>query len=381
MSTLPLPINGEVFDINRLAGRTYVQDFPRLMSQLLEHERNPVFGYCLAPAFIYPLPGKQRIYTQVGKSWGPGCRLRAYRIGNAANWRTLLVHEYSAVTGIMYAEVTATSTFETSQVGATGYFITPYFPEGVNTTSALAFANGGTSAATVDAAREALLLPINRTATVMFADFVFLNRECRLMQNGVDLGAAIHSIVASPTWFLNYAYDQHPGIVDLITTGLLNSTAQLALGRPSDHHWTDFAGNDTLFEAQLLIPFLSTGGTFQIEVGLIGTNAKLSFSYKDTLNTGRFQFVYGVGASYTTIASALTVAAGTWYKFKISISGANIVFDVNGTQTTVAASTYQGVALTNRMTPQIRITQAVAGSSGEAYVDYIYFRKTFPTGR
>lgn len=377
MSTLPLVIAGQTVGLGELAGYNYLSGYPELMTLLIQHCQDPANGYALSPAFIYPFPGKQKIYAQQGRSWQQGQRLRAAKIGLTTNWRTVIVHNYLPLTGELWIEVMASSVYESAQVGSGGWYLTPYFSEPIGA-ALVAIANGGTAAATVDDARVSLQLPLNTTYQTFFSDFIFPDCFCRNIYNNVDQGAAVSYDAGTN---LSIDFSAHPGLMKM-QTQISTDVQQVSFGKAYNHHWADMSGDNSVFESLFHIPALSTSGTYQFETGLIGTNAKISLSYKDTLNAGSFQYVYGTGGAYTTTNTAVLAAINTWYKFTVVISGANVQMTINGaSSTTTAKAAYQGVGTTNRMTPMARLTQAASALSPLVNLDYLYYRKFFPSGR
>lgn len=378
MTALPLDFYGQTVGINQLSGQNYVQGWPELVQLILAASQNPSFGYALPPCFVYPTPGKQRVYAIKGRSWMPGQRLRAYRFGNAGDYRTVMVHAYDFYSGILDIEVVASSTYETEAGAATGYYFTPYFSEPIGA-SLVSIATGGTGGSDIDSSRKALLLPTQRNYSIFYSDFVNPNSWARHSINNVDKGAASFNNTGSGS--LNIDYQNHPGILYMQNVVSVNDVEVVSFGRPFEHGWCDMSGDDTMFESLFYFPALSVSGAYLFETGLIGSQAKIAVSYMDTLNTGKFQILSGVGASYSTFNSALTVASSTWYKVNISISGANVAITINGANgTTVAKSTFQGVTDLNKMIPMARLTMKAAGTIN-SYLDYLYFRRHFNAGR
>lgn len=372
MSQLPLVIGGQLIDFNQLAGFNYVQGFPELMDRSWRHNRDAMIGYTENKTFIYPLPGKQRIYASPGKSWKPGSRLRAYRAGNVSDWRIVNVISYNTVTGELYIEIVGSSTFETAAMGGTAWLLTPFFTD-MTQSAALPIANGGTAATSVDDARASLMLPHHSRYAHFYSDFIQPVSYCRIGSSAVDEGMAI-PVMSSVN--LSEDFATHPGIYRL---GVNTGHRILGFGRYCASRWTDFSGDDTLFEMQFRLPALSSSGSYNFECGLIGTSAKITVAYTDTANSGRFQYIYGANASYSTSNSTLTVVAGTWYKMSIAVSGANINISIGAQSINTSKAPFQGVSSGNRMMPATRLTRT--SGSPIAEVDYMYFRKHFTNGR
>lgn len=378
-STLPLYINNQKITIDQLSGNNYVAGYPELMALFVIHQQDPNLGYTQTPTFIFPTPGKQTFYATPGKSWKPGMRLRAYRFGNGADFRTLIVYDYDAITGKVRAEVVASGLFTTPELNVSGYFLTPYFGEQVGA-AVLGFANGGTGGTNVEDARKGLQFNNNKWFSTLFADFVLPNNYCRYIVAGVDQGPAVDAATGIS---LDYDFSVHPGVFKL-TAGQAgtNIAASLQFGKNYDYDWADFSGDETVFEADILIPALGTSGAYTLEIGLLGPTAKICVQYKDTLNTGRFQIITGVSSSFATFNTTLAAAATTWYKIRMEIISTNISIQINGANgTTVAKGIFQGVSTGNRMTPMIRATSNAVAVEARVHSDYLYFRKHFPTGR
>jgi len=244
----------------------------------------------------------------------------------------------------------------------------------------VALSAGGTGASDIDSARKSLLFNTQRNYNVIFADFINPNSWARHSVNSVDKGSA--AINNNSSAGLPIDYQNHPGILILQNATHLNDVEVVSFGRPWESGWADMSGDDTVFECLFNLSGLSTSGAYLIETGLIGATAKICVSYMDTLNTARFQILSGVSASYSTFNTTLTVAAATWYKVNISISGANVSITINGANgTTVAKSTFQGVSDANKMIPMFRATAKTATGVSIIYLDYLYFRRHFQSGR
>jgi len=387
MSTLPLTLADQLVTINQLAGSNYVPGYPELLNLLGQHPRKLLVGATViaSNAYIYPIPGKQRVWAVKGKGWTSGMRLRAYKAGNLTHYCTILVNDYSAATGQMIFEVLAASYFDLAQPSA--YFFTPFFPESA-ASAVLSTASGGTAGNDIESARVGLKLPCNSKFTELFADFVVPLNICRRIVRRptlFDNGAA----VALPLATNPYDYQNHPGVARVGTgtpTGPISAVGDydgVVLGRPSGHDWADWGADGTVFEAQINLPALITDSKSQVEVGLVGTNAKLLVCYTNGVNTGRFTFQTGVSGSYTTQNTVLTVAAATWYKIRLETVGANIQVQINGANTlTVAKAGFQGLSGNNRMSPLTRMIAIVSSPAQVAIdIDYLYFLREFPTAR
>ena len=376
MAPLPLVIGGQRVTIDQLAGQNYVVGYPELIALIVRHCENPSYGYALAPAYIYPLPGKQKIWALPGRSWAPGQRLKAFRIGDSSDYRIIFVHKYDKMTGELWLEVVAASKFSTIKLGGNGFFLQPHFLEPVGA-SAVAVANGGTAGTNVDEIRASLMLPFNPSYSVLFSDFVVPDSFCRIGTSSSDLGPAYQDRISTNVPF---SFSSHPGVYGFSR----QATQHVCFGR-GWINWADMSGDNTAFEAMVNFDNLSSSNAYTYEVGLIGTatGGKISISYQEDQNTGRFQVIHGVSNSYTTVNSTFTVAADTWYKLRIAIAGSNIIASANGTQLASFSKTnYQNVAQSNLMTPMARLTvTGTTDTSIMAYLDYLYFRKHFPSGR
>lgn len=383
MSQMPLYFEGQLVDINQLSGNNYVQGYPELMTLMGRHVRNPANGYALAPTFIYPLPGKQRIYAQTGRSWKPGTRLRAYRAGNTGDWRTVMVHAYDPATGVLDIQVVASNNFETPRVGAQAWFLTPNFYEVVGTTAA-ALTTGGTGGFDIDSARAGLALPVNVKYQQWFADFLHNENFISVVTttNTTDEGVAGTTALSGAA--LSYGYDNNPGVYRLDAgSGGGNTVRSLQIGRSFLHHWTDFTGDDTLFECGLFITGVSATNYYRMEVGLIGGNGQVKFQFQCSINTQRFQVIHGINGGTTTVNTSVAAVAGSFFKFRFIKAGGNISAFINGANVaTLTGSTYSQVTATNRMTPMVRVTSLTGGGlTASADVDYIFYRKQFLNGR
>ena len=74
MATFPLEFDGQTVGVDKLSGTKYVHAYSELIQQLLRHGAGTRYGYALSPTYIYPVPGKQRVVAQTGRSWVPGQR-------------------------------------------------------------------------------------------------------------------------------------------------------------------------------------------------------------------------------------------------------------------------------------------------------------------
>lgn len=380
MSTLPLYINEQKITIDQLGGFAYPVGYPELVQLMLLHNKDPATGFSnpLSKPFIYPLPGKQSIYASRGRSWAPGQRLRAFKSGVGTAWLTILVNAYDKLTGKLTFEVTAASYFDVTIPNF--YMLTPYYPQYVNT-ALLPTANGGTAANTVDNARTNLQLPTHSAYSTQFADFTLPNSFARHVTKtaGVlaDLGPAWESILPLTN---SYEPNNNPGIVRIdntYTPAAVGNSDAVFFGKPFLHDWTDFSGAGTAFECNVNLETLSAiaGNGYLLEIGLVGSTAKLLCSYADNVNSGRFVYSSGVSSSFASLNTTLTVAINTWYKIRIEVTGATITFKINDAQAqTVTAATFAGLSGNNRMSPFARIT-ITNGNGSRAAIDYMMFRK------
>lgn len=374
MATLPLVINGQLVDINQLSGYNYVSGYPELANLLWRHCQNPSHGWTLQGMYIYPIPGRQKIFALPGRSWAPGQRLKAYRFGNTGDYRIIFVRKYDKYTGELWIEVVGSPIFTTPKMGATGYYLMPHFIEPVF--SAVApITSGGTAGATIDEARQGLLLPDTTKYLTLYNDFISPDSYCLACNTNTVICDAYNDGGVTVGTSLGAAYNQHPGLFTL--TGLSGANT-VAFGRPY-LNWTDFSGDDTYFETDVIFNTLASSASYTFQCGLVGPSGNVRVAYTDTLNSGRFVLQHGVNGTITTVTTTLAVTTNTWYKIRLFVASSNIQLQINGGNYAVAAKTnYQGVSQTNLMTPMVRMT----GSGYQAIlVDYLYFLKHFPGGR
>jgi hypothetical protein len=375
MATLPLVINGQLVDIDQLSGFNYVAGYPELAGLLWRHCQNPAFGYTLQGMYIYPIPGRQKIFALPGRSWAPGQRLKAYRFGNSGDYRIVFVHKYDKNTGELWIEVVASPIFTTPKMGATGYYLAPHFVEPI-LSAAAPIASGGTGGVGVDEARLGLQIADRKNYASWFTDFIFPESYVNLT-NGLNTVISRAFDDGRVATALPGDFAQHPG------TFLLGATAGgngVAFGSPY-LNWTDFSGDNTVYECSVLFNTLASSGNYAFQCGLLGAAAggHVRCQYTDNVNSGRFTLQHGIGGGNTVVNTTLTVATGTWYRIRLSISSTNIALTINNTQyATVSKTSYQGVSQVNLMTPMIMITPS---QNAVIAADYMYFLKHFPAGR
>ena len=374
MATLPLVINGQLVDINQLSGYNYVSGYPELANLLWRHCQNPSHGWTLQGMYIYPIPGRQKIFALPGRSWAPGQRLKAYRFGNTGDYRIIFVRNYDKYTGELWIEVVGSPIFTTPKMGATGYYLMPHFIEPVF--SAVApLSSGGTGGATIDEARRGLLLPDTSKYLTLYSDFISPDSYCLWCAGNNVTCDAYNDGGVTVGVTLSASYAQHPGIATLSKAGVGDT---LAFGRPY-LNWTDFSGDDPYFETEVLFLTLAPSGTYTFQCGLISANGNVRVTYTGNVNSGRFVLQHGLNGAITSVNTTLTVTTNTWYKIRLFVNGSNIQLQINGTNyATAAKANYQGVNQTNLMTPMVRTT-GLADQS--ILVDYLYFLKHFPSGR
>lgn len=356
----------------QLTGTNYVQGYHELITMMAEYLKDTANGYSTSSTFIYPLPGTQRIYATPTRSWLPGVRLRAYKGGKPSNWRTIIVKEYNKDTGEMVIEVVASSDFETADTGTGFWYLTPNFMEGIQT-SPVSVSAGGTGASSVDSARNSIIAPLNRKVKEWFTDFILPSTDFRLN------GQLFDPLPVRTGASLDYPYSTSPGVFELVG----EPTSAIEIGNSAIKGWTDFSGENTLFEARITFPVipLSIGPLY--EIGLASAQTQLLIVVEPGVNLNKFRYKYGTGGAFTTVDSASAYAPSTFYTFRIQASGANILFLVNGSSLgSVPASAYSGLSGINKFTPTIKAsTSKLGGNNTFAHVDYMYFRKEFPLGR
>lgn len=380
MATFPLEFDGQTVGVDKLSGTKYVHAYSELIQQLLRHGAGTRYGYALSPTYIYPVPGKQRVVAQTGRSWVPGQRLLAYKAGSTANWRIVVVRAYDPATGTLDLDVVSSSRFETPEAGVSHWYFTPNFVEQISAASSvISLSGGGTAGYSVETARNGLLLPTNSSIKEWFADF-FLNESHVRHVTSTGSSEEVLRTNEFSGQDLVYPYDNSPGIYHL--SAAVGQSESVQFGLDYWQNWADFGGAATLFECGLYPSQVSATNYYRFDVGLLGANAAAKFRFECGVNSQRFQVIHGVNSSYTTVNTTTTVTEGVYYKLRIEVSGSNLLFKVNGTTVaTVSASSYQSVSASNRMTPMVKVTGISSGMDAEVFVDYLYFRKQFTSGR
>ncbi len=185
-------------------------------------------------------------------------------------------------------------------------------------------------------------------------------------------GAAASSQINNAT-----ADASHDGILESDTGTTATGFSVAYLG--TDGLVTPAAGGLIVAEAAVRFPTLSTGAQEYISRFLFGdslvaadhTNG-IYFEYDRAASGNVWRCKTAAGGVRTTTATATAIVAGTWYRLRVRIASAQVLFYVDG----VLVATHVANIPTGaqRYAPNLRIQKTVGATSLAHLVDYFQMR-------
>ena len=171
------------------------------------------------------------------------------------------------------------------------------------------------------------------------------------------------------------------------TAGILTlSTGTTTTGVSAIYSWNSrphrFDTGTTTFETLLRIPSLATAGDdYVLRVGYFAPNAigndAIGFEY-DRSSSANWQYVSGLGATYTRVNSGKSVEAAKWIKLRMVFTSSSATFCVNDANAGTITTNIQANGAIQIAT---HIIKTAGTTSRSVLLDYIFARHDFNSDR